>query len=74
MDLGDRMAVSANDVTEDALLDEIREAARHLRASAPDSALADMAEAKIARVLGRLGGEQTGIEGTAPKKRRAGES
>jgi hypothetical protein len=47
MDLKDATAIAARTLTKDATLDELREAARHLRALSPDSALADLVEAKI---------------------------
>jgi hypothetical protein len=47
MDLKDAKAMAARNLIKDATLDELREAARDLRALSPDSALADLVEAKI---------------------------
>jgi len=64
MDHNDLTAMAARNLTEGATLEELREAARDLRALAPESALADLVEAKIERILAES--EQTGIgaEGT----------
>jgi len=51
MDSIDAKAMAAQKLTEGATLEELRDAARDLRALAPESALADLMEAKIERVL-----------------------
>ena len=57
MDSMDAKAMAARNLTEGATLEELREAARDLRALSSESALADLVEAKIERMLTE--GEQT---------------
>ena len=52
MDPKDANALAARNLTKDATLEELREAARDLRALSPDSALAELVEAKIESILG----------------------
>jgi hypothetical protein len=59
MHSNDAKAIAAN-LIDDATVDELREAANDLRARSPESALADLAEAKIERMLAEEG-EQTAI-------------
>ena len=47
----DAKSIAVENLTKDATLDELREAVRDLRTLSPDSALADLVEAKIERVL-----------------------
>ena len=65
MDHKDAKFMAVENLTQDATLDELREAVRDLRALSPDSALADLVEAKIERVLADRDGEQSeeGCEG-----------
>ena len=51
MDLNDAKALAARNLTKDATLEELREAAQDLRALSPDSALAELVEAKIESIL-----------------------
>jgi hypothetical protein len=51
MNFDNAKAAAAENLTADATLDELREAARNLRALAPDSALAELVEAKIDRLV-----------------------
>ena len=51
MDFDHAKAIAAKNLTKDAALDELREAARDLRALCPDSALAELVEAKIESIL-----------------------
>jgi hypothetical protein len=47
MDLKDATTIAARNLTKNATLDELRQAVRDLRALSPNSALADLVEAKI---------------------------
>lgn len=51
MDFDHARAIAAKNLTTGATLDELRQAARDLRALSPDSALAELVEAKIERLL-----------------------
>ena len=51
MDSNDAKAMAARTLTEGATLEELRETARNLRALVPDSALAELVEAKIEQLL-----------------------
>ena len=51
MDSMDAKAMAARNLTEGATLEELREAVRDLRALSPESALADLVEAKIEQLL-----------------------
>jgi hypothetical protein len=55
MDANDALAMAARALTEGATLEELREAARDLRALSPESALADLVEAKIEQRLAEGG-------------------
>src|SRR5687767_896956 len=52
--LHDGQSIAARTLTKDATLNELREAARDLRALSPASALADLVEAKIESTLAAL--------------------
>jgi hypothetical protein len=58
MDSDDAKVIAAKNLIDSATVDELREAANDLRALSPKSALADLVEAKIERMLA----EQTDIE------------
>ncbi len=58
MHSNDAKAIAAKNLIDGATVDELREAANDLRALSPESALADLVEAKIERMLA----EQTDIE------------
>jgi hypothetical protein len=60
MDSNDAKTIAAKNLIDGATVDELREAANDLRALSPESALADLVEAKIERMLAE--GEQTAIE------------
>jgi hypothetical protein len=60
MHSNDAKAIAAKNLIDGATVDELREAANDLRALSPESALADLVEAKIERMLAE--GEQTAIE------------
>jgi hypothetical protein len=64
MDHNDLTAMAARNLTEGATLEELREAARDLRALSPESALADLVEAKIERILAESEQTDIGAEGT----------
>ena len=64
MDHNDLTAMAARNLTEGATLEELREAARDLRALSPESALADLVEAKIERILAESEQTNIGAEGT----------
>src|SRR5688572_9305481 len=51
MDSNDAKAMAARNLIEGATLDELRDAVCDLRALSPDSALADLVEAKIEQLL-----------------------
>ena len=51
MEFMDAKAMAARNLTEGATLEELREAVRDLRALSPESALADLVEAKIEQLL-----------------------
>jgi hypothetical protein len=51
MSFEEAKAAAVANLTADATLEELREAARDLRALAPDSALAELVEAKIDRLV-----------------------
>ena len=51
MDFDHAKDIAAKNLTSGATLDELREAARDLRALSPDSVLAELVEAKIERLL-----------------------
>jgi hypothetical protein len=55
MDSNDALAMGARKLTEGATLDELREAARDLRALSAESVLADLVEAKIEQRLAESG-------------------
>jgi hypothetical protein len=57
MDSNEANAIAAKNLIDGATVDELREAANDLRALSPESALADLVEAKIERMLA----EQTDI-------------
>ena len=63
MDFDHAKDLAARNLTTDATLDELREAAQDLRALSPDSALAELVEAKIERLLSGQN-SQSGGEGT----------
>jgi len=65
MDHNDLTAMAARNLTEGATLEELSEAARDLRALSPESALADLVEAKIERIVAES--EQTNIEADATR-------
>lgn len=52
MDFGHSMQVAKRNLVDGATLDELRDAARNLRALTPDSALAELVEARIAEIEG----------------------
>jgi hypothetical protein len=58
MDSNDAKAIAAKNLIDGATVDELRKAANDLRALSPKSALADLVEAKIERLLA----EQNDIE------------
>jgi hypothetical protein len=60
MDSIDAKAMAARTLTKGATLEELRDAARDLRALSPESALADLVEAKIEQMTAES--EQTNIE------------
>jgi len=64
MDHNDLTAMAARNLTEGATLEELREAARDLRALSPESALADLVEAKIERIVAESEQTDIGAEGT----------
>ena len=64
MDHNDLTAMAARNLTEGATLEELSEAARDLRALSPESALADLVEAKIERILAESEQTDIGAEGT----------
>ena len=66
MHSNDAKAIAAKNLTNGATMDELREAANDLRALSPESALADLVEAKIERMLAE--GEQTAIEADANRE------
>ena len=66
MDHNDLTAMAARNLTEGATLEELREAARDLRALSPESALADLVEAKIERILAESEQTDIGAEATRP--------
>ncbi len=51
MDSNDAKAMAARNLIEGTTLEELREAVRDLRALSPESALADLVEAKIEHLL-----------------------
>ena len=63
MDFDHAKAIAAKNLTTGASLDELREAARDLRALSPDSALAELVEAKIERLLSGQNGRRTECDG-----------
>ena len=65
MDSNDAKTMAARNLTDGATLDELRQAARDLRALSSASALADLVEAKIERMLAE--GGQTVIEAEATR-------
>ena len=50
MDLRDSMEIAERNLVDGATLEELKDAARDLRALTPDSALAELVEAKIAEL------------------------
>ena len=60
MDSNNPKTIAVKSLIDGATVDELREAAIDLRALSPESALADLVEAKIERMLAE--GEQTAIE------------
>jgi hypothetical protein len=60
MDSHDAKTIAAKNLIDGATVDELREAANDLRVFSPESALADLVEAKIERMLAE--DEQTDIE------------
>ena len=62
MDSHDAKAIAATNLIDGATVDELREAVNDLRVLSPESALADLVEAKIERMLAE--DEQTAIEAT----------
>ncbi|WP_210497016.1 hypothetical protein [Microvirga antarctica] len=50
MDFGQSMKIAKRTLVDGATLDELRDAARNLRALTPDSALAELVEARIAEI------------------------
>ena len=63
MDFDHATDVAAKNLTTGATLDELREAARDLRALSPDSALAELVEAKIERLLSDQNGQPAERDG-----------
>jgi hypothetical protein len=61
MDSNHAKTMAARNLTDGATLDELRQAARDLRALSPESALAALVEAKIEQMMAES--EQTNIEG-----------
>jgi hypothetical protein len=59
MDANDATAMAARTLIKGATLEELREAVRDLRALSPDSALADLVEARMDQLM--AGSEQTEI-------------
>ena len=57
MDSNDAKAMAARNLIEGATLDELRDAVCDLRALSPDSALADLVEAKIEQLAGAKGAD-----------------
>lgn len=51
MNFNEAKAIAAKNLIDGATVDELREAAYDLRALSPESALADLVEAKIERLL-----------------------
>ena len=62
MDFKEAKAMAAKNLTEGATLRELWEAARDLRALSPESALADLVEAKIERLLVEVEQTEAGAE------------
>jgi hypothetical protein len=60
MGSNDAKAIAAKNLIDGATVDELREAVNDLRVLSPESALADLVEAKIERMLAE--DEQTDIE------------
>jgi hypothetical protein len=60
MDSNDAEAIAVKNLIDGATVNELRDAANDLRALSPESALADLVEAKIERMLAK--GEQTAVE------------
>ena len=59
MDSHEAKAIAAKNLIDGATVDELRQVANDLRALSPESALADLVEAKIERMLAE--GQQTAI-------------
>ena len=68
MSFGDSMRVAEHMLVDGATLEELREAARNLRALTPDSALAELVEAKIGE-LERLSAPHANTTGSHPPAR-----
>ena len=60
MDFTEAMAIAENTLMSGATLDELTELVSDLRALSPDSALAELAEAKIEQILAERG--RAGLE------------
>ena len=64
MDSKDANAMAVKNLTEGATLEELRDAVRDLRVLSPDSALADLVEAKIGRILAQSDQTDSGADDT----------
>ena len=65
MDSNDAKAMAARNLIEGATLEELREAVRDLRTLSPESALADLVEAKIEQLLAESDGSSASCRNLA---------